>query len=70
MQEKNFDVHMPFVDLLGFRLLEKRDGTAKVAYDPKPEHFNSWKAIHGGAVMRCSTALSSACRALTNASAA
>ena len=42
---------MPFVEHLGFRLVDKRDGTARVAYDPKPEHFNSWKAIHGGAVM-------------------
>ena len=61
----NFDVYMPFVEHLGFRLLEKRDGTAKVGYDPKPEHFNSWKAIHGGAVMSLlDVALSSACRAL------
>jgi uncharacterized protein (TIGR00369 family) len=65
VQEKSFDLYMPFVEHLGFRLLEKRDGTAQVAYDPKPEHFNSWKAIHGGAVMTLLDAtLSSACRAL------
>lgn len=65
MQSKNFDITMPFVELLGFRLLEKRDGTARVAFEPKPEHFNSWKAIHGGAVMSLlDVALSSACRAL------
>ncbi len=65
MQSTNFDVYMPFVEHLGFRLVEKRDGTAKVGYDPKPEHFNSWKAIHGGAVMSLlDVALSSACRAL------
>jgi uncharacterized protein (TIGR00369 family) len=65
VQSKTFDVYMPFVEHLGFRLLEKRDGKAKVGYDPKPEHFNSWKAIHGGAVMSLlDVALSSACRAL------
>jgi len=61
----NFDIYMPLVEHLGFRLLEKRDGTAKVGYEPKPEHFNSWQAIHGGAVMALlDVALSSACRAL------
>ena len=64
-QSTNFDVYMPFVEHLGFRLLEKRDGTAMVGYDPKPEHFNSWKAVHGGAVLSLlDVALSSACRAL------
>jgi uncharacterized protein (TIGR00369 family) len=61
----DFDIYMPLVEHLGFRLLEKRDGTARVGYDPKPEHFNSWQAIHGGAVMALlDVALSSACRAL------
>ena len=65
VQPKNFDVYMPFAEHLGFRLLEKRDGTAMVGYDPKPEHFNSWKSVHGGAVMSLlDVALSSACRAL------
>jgi uncharacterized protein (TIGR00369 family) len=65
VQSKNFDIYMPFVELLGFRLVDKRDATARVAFEPKPEHFNSWKAIHGGAVMALmDVALSSACRAL------
>jgi len=68
MSESNFDIDMPFVGHLGLRLLEKRDGTARVAFDPKPEHFNSWNAIHGGAVMTLlDVALSSACRALDEA---
>ena len=54
---------MPFVALLGLRLEEKRDGMARVAYAPKPEHLNSWNAIHGGAMMTLlDAALSSACR--------
>lgn len=65
MSESNFDIVVPFVEHLGLRLLEKRDGTARVAFDPKPEHLNSWKAIHGGAMMTLlDVALSSACRAL------
>ena len=61
----NFDVYMPFAEHLGFRMLEKRDGTARVAFDPKPEHFNSWKTIHGGAMMSLlDIALATACRAL------
>jgi uncharacterized protein (TIGR00369 family) len=65
MQTSNFDIDMPFIEHLGLRLLEKRDGTARVSFDPRPEHFNSWKAIHGGAMMSLlDAALSSACRAL------
>jgi uncharacterized protein (TIGR00369 family) len=65
VSESNFDIVVPFVEHLGLRLLEKRDGTARVAFDPKPEHLNSWKAIHGGAMMTLlDVALSSACRAL------
>ncbi len=61
----NFDVYMPFAEHLGFRMLEQRDGTARVAFDPKPEHFNSWKTIHGGAMMSLlDIALATACRAL------
>jgi uncharacterized protein (TIGR00369 family) len=61
----DFDITIPFVEHLGLRLLEKRDGAVRVAFDPKPEHLNSWKAIHGGAMMALlDVALSSACRAL------
>ncbi len=64
-QDSKFDIHMPFVEALGFRLLEKGGGRAVVGFNPRPEHLNSWKAIHGGAVMALlDSALSSACRAL------
>ena len=61
----NFDVYMPFAEHLGFRMLEQRDGTARVGYEPKPEHFNSWKTIHGGAMMSLlDIVLATACRSL------
>jgi len=47
------------------RLLDKGDGTARVSFDPMPEHFNSWKAIHGGALMSVlDVAMGTASRAL------
>ena len=60
-----FDIHIPFVDHLGIQLLEKADGRARVRLDPRPEHLNSWEAVHGGALMTLlDVALSSAARAL------
>ena len=47
----NFDIQIPYVEFMGMRLLEKADGKARVAFEPKPEHFNSWKSIHGGVLM-------------------
>lgn len=68
MSNGNFDVLIPFVEHLGLRLLEKGEGRARVAFDPGPEHMNSWKAIHGGGVMTLlDVALSSACRGLDQA---
>jgi uncharacterized protein (TIGR00369 family) len=64
----DFDVLIPFVEHLGFRLLEKSGGRARVAFRPGPEHLNSWNAIHGGGVMTLlDVALSSACRGLDTA---
>ena len=61
----DFDVLIPFLEHLGLRLLEIGGGRARVAFDPKPEHMNSWNAIHGGGVMTVlDAALSSACRSL------
>jgi uncharacterized protein (TIGR00369 family) len=61
----DFDVLIPFLEHLGLRLLEIGGGRARVRFDPKPEHLNSWKAIHGGGVMTVlDAALSSACRSL------
>jgi uncharacterized protein (TIGR00369 family) len=65
MPQGDFDIVIPFVEHLGLRLLEKADGQARIGFDPRPEHFNSWNAIHGGAVMTLlDVALSSAARSL------
>lgn len=49
--ETNFDIHIPYVEFMQMRMLEQADGKARVAFEPKPEHFNSWKSIHGGVLM-------------------
>ena len=65
MNAGSFDLRIPFVDHLGVELLEKADGRVRIAFDPRPEHFNSWRGIHGGVVMSLlDVALSSASRAL------
>ena len=65
MSEGRFDIRIPFVDHLGVELLEKADGRVRIAFAPRPEHFNSWNGIHGGVVMTLlDIALSSASRAL------
>lgn len=65
MASINFDITMPFVELLGFELLHKRDGVARVKLEPGPDHLNSWKSLHGGVVMTLlDVALSSSARAL------
>jgi len=65
MSETGFDIHMPFVEHLGMRLLEKAGGRARVRLDPRPEHLNSWKGVHGGVLLSLlDVALSSAARAL------
>ena len=47
----NFGVNIPFVELLGFELTHFDDGVSELAYDPKPEHLNSFGVVHGGASM-------------------
>lgn len=65
MSDSRFDIRIPFVDHLGVELLEKADGRVRIAFAPRPEHFNSWNGIHGGVVMTLlDIALSSASRAL------
>jgi uncharacterized protein (TIGR00369 family) len=44
-------VNIPFVELLGFELVKFEDGHSELAYDPQPEHLNSFSVVHGGAVM-------------------
>ncbi|MBM3393339.1 MAG: PaaI family thioesterase [Betaproteobacteria bacterium] len=46
-----FDIEIPYVQFMGMRMLSQADGKARVAFDPKPEHFNSWKSVHGGVLM-------------------
>jgi len=44
-------VKIPFVELLGFELVTFEDGHSQLAYDPQPDHLNSFSVVHGGAVM-------------------
>jgi uncharacterized protein (TIGR00369 family) len=46
-----FSVHIPFVELLGFELLSMADGLSEIVFDPRQEHENSFKVVHGGATM-------------------
>lgn len=65
MASINFDITMPFIELLGFELLHKKDGVARIKLEPTAEHLNSWNSLHGGVVMTLlDVALSSSARAL------
>jgi uncharacterized protein (TIGR00369 family) len=46
-----FQVHIPFVELLGFELERFESGEATIRFNPKPEHENSFSVVHGGASM-------------------
>jgi uncharacterized protein (TIGR00369 family) len=46
-----FGVEIPFVQHLGFRLLRFDGGHSTLAFDPRPEHLNSFAVAHGGALM-------------------
>jgi uncharacterized protein (TIGR00369 family) len=46
-----FEVHIPFVELLGFELQKFEGGEAEIAFAPKHEHENSFNVVHGGASM-------------------
>lgn len=47
----DFQVHIPFVELLGFELRRFDSGEAEIAFDPRREHHNSFNVVHGGASM-------------------
>ena len=47
----NFGVKIPFVEHLGFELEMFEGGRSQLAYEPKPEHLNSFSVTHGGACM-------------------
>ena len=46
-----FSVRIPFVEHLGFELELFEGGQSQLAYDPQPEHMNSFSVTHGGACM-------------------
>jgi len=46
-----FQVHIPFVELLGFELERFEGGEATISFNPRPEHQNSFSVVHGGASM-------------------
>ncbi|MBU0590081.1 MAG: PaaI family thioesterase [Gammaproteobacteria bacterium] len=47
----SFGVAIPFVEHLGFDLMLFEGGHSEIAYEPKPEHLNSFAVTHGGASM-------------------
>ncbi len=47
----SFGPRIPFVDLLGFELLQFDDGCSVLAYEAQPEHLNSFEVVHGGVVL-------------------
>src|SRR3569832_1257716 len=47
----NFGAHIPFVEYLGFALEKFEGGHSQLAFEPKPEHLNSFSVTHGGACM-------------------
>ena len=46
-----FQVHIPFVEMLGFELLRFERGEAEIAVDLREELCNSWSVAHGGVTM-------------------
>jgi uncharacterized protein (TIGR00369 family) len=46
-----FQVHIPFVEALGFELLRFENGESEIAMTPREEHMNSWSVLHGGVTM-------------------
>jgi uncharacterized protein (TIGR00369 family) len=47
----SFGVEIPFVELLGFELLQFDNGHSELGFAPKAEHLNSFAVVHGGALM-------------------
>ena len=64
-QKAGFNIHVPFVEHLGIRIIERAEGMVKLRLDPRPELANSWGSVHGGVLMTMlDVALASAGRAL------
>lgn len=49
----NADVllRVPFLVYLGVKVDSMEPGHAVLSLEPKPEHYNSWGAVHGGVIM-------------------
>jgi uncharacterized protein (TIGR00369 family) len=64
-QKAGFEIHVPFVEHLGIRIIEKGDGVVRLRLDPRAEFENSWGSVHGGVLMTMlDVALASAGRSL------
>ena len=48
---RDFGVEIPFVDHMGFELKLFEGGLSEIFYAPQPEHLNSFRVTHGGALM-------------------
>jgi uncharacterized protein (TIGR00369 family) len=46
-----FQVHIPFVEMLGFELVRFEPGVAEIAVPLREELTNSWGVAHGGVTM-------------------
>jgi uncharacterized protein (TIGR00369 family) len=47
----DFPTPIPFVEALGFSLIDMDAGTSRITFEPRPEHLNSFHVTHGGASM-------------------
>ena len=43
-------VHDAFAKLLGVELLAAAEGSARLKFDPRPEHLNGLGGVHGGVI--------------------
>lgn len=61
----DFGAHIPFVELLGLRLLQFDQGCSELVFEPRPEHLNSFRIVHGGVSMTLlDVAMASAARSV------
>lgn len=61
-----FGVEIPFVQLLGFDLVEFSQGRSEIRYTPQADHLNSFGVTHGGALMTLlDVSMATAARSLT-----
>lgn len=51
MDRLGFDIDIPFVQALGITLAGMGEGSSELHYEARPEHLNSWRITHGGALM-------------------